>query len=107
MAAELREAIKNAAERIAKYVEDVSEMAVETQYVELGAASFAEAKLAARTVVKLDGDSQTVVPVQKGELKMDVDSGMFEVHQQNVQAAIEYRTKMMNALLSVLRGGSI
>ncbi len=107
MAAELREAIKSAAERIAKYVEDVSEMAVETQFVEVGAASFADAKLAARTVVKLDGDSQTVVPMQKGEVKLDVDTALFEVHQQNVQAAIDYRTKMMNALLGVLKSGGL
>lgn len=107
MATELREAIKTSAERIAKYVEDVAEMAVETQFVEIGAASFAEAKLAARTVVKLDGDSQTIVPMQKGETKLDVDTAMFEVHQQNVQAAIDYRTKMMTALLSVLRGSGL
>lgn len=107
MTAELREAIKSAAERIAKYVEDVSEMAVETQFVEVGAASFADAKLAARTVVKLDGDSQTVVPMQKGEVKLDVDTALFEVHQQNVQAAIDYRTKMMNALLGVLKSGGL
>jgi hypothetical protein len=105
MATELREAIKASAERIAKYVEDVSEMAVETHYVELGVASFDEAKLAARTVVKLDGDSQTVVPVQKSESKLEVNMAVFEVHQQNVQAAIDYRTKMMNALLTLLHNG--
>jgi hypothetical protein len=107
MAGELREALKSSAERIAKYVEDVSEMAVETHYVEMGAASFDQAKLGARTVVKLDGDSQTIIPMQKGEAKLEVDMGLFEVHQQNVQAAIDYRTKMMNALLTVLRGGTL
>ncbi len=107
MASEMREALKSAAEKIAKYVEDVAEMAVETHYVELGAASFDQAKLAARTIVKLDGDSQTVVPMQKGESKLEVDMAVFEVHQQNVAAATEYRTKMMNALLSVLRGGGL
>lgn len=106
MANELRDALKTAADRIAKYVQDAAEMAVETQYVELGAASFADARLAARTVVKLDGDSQTVVPMQKNDMgKLEVDLSVYEVHQQNVQAAIEYRTKMMNALLSVLRSG--
>ena len=106
MASELRDALKASAERIAKYVEDVAEMSVETSYVEVGAASFEAAKLGARTVVKLDGDSQTIVPMQKGDAKLEVDMGLFEVHQQNVAAAIEYRTKMMNSLLSVLRGGS-
>jgi len=105
MAGELREALKSAAERIAKYVEDVAEMTVETRYVEMGVASFDDAKVAARTVVKLDGDSQTIVPMHASDVKLEVDSGLFEVHQQNVQAAIEYRAKMMNALLGVLRGG--
>jgi hypothetical protein len=107
MASELRDALKASAERIAKYVEDVAEMSVETRYVELGAASFEDAKLAARTIVKLDGDSQTIVPMQKGDTKLEVDMAVFEVHQQNVAAAIEYRTKMMNSLLSILRGGSL
>jgi hypothetical protein len=103
----MREALKSAAEKIAKYVEDAAEMTVETQYVELGAASFDQAKLAARTIIKLDGDSQTVIPMQKGESKLEVDMAVFEVHQQNVAAATEYRTKMMNSLLSVLRGGGL
>jgi hypothetical protein len=57
--------------------------------------------------VKLDGDSQTIVPMQKGDTKLEVDMAVFEVHQQNVAAAIEYRTKMMTSLLSILRGGSL
>jgi hypothetical protein len=107
MAAELREAIKKAAEQVAKYVEDVASMKVETRYVDVsgaGVANFQDAMLGASTLVKLDGDSETVVPMQKGDIKLEVDSGLYEVHQQNVQAAIDYRAKMMNALLGVLRG---
>lgn len=104
MASELREAIKTSANRIAEYVKDVSQMVVETSYVELGAASFDGAKLAARTEINLDGDSRNVIPMQQGESKLEVDMAVFEVHQQNVSAAIEYRTKMMNSLLSLLRG---
>jgi hypothetical protein len=106
MANELREAIKTSANRIAEYVKDVSQMVVETSYVELGATSFENAKLAARTEVNLDGDSKNIIPMQQGESKLEVDMAVFEVHQQNVSAAIEYRTKMMNSLLSLLRGGS-
>jgi hypothetical protein len=32
-----------------------------------------------------------------------VDAIVFELHQQNVQAAIEYRARMMSSLLGVLR----
>jgi hypothetical protein len=101
---ELKDALKTAAEKVAQYVEDAAEMSVETLYVEMGAASFDNAKLAARTVVKLDGDSQTVLPMRKGEGgALVVDTGVFELHQQNVQAAIDYRAKMMESLLSLLR----
>lgn len=103
---ELKEALKSAADKIAKYVEDAAGMTVETAYVEMGAASFDGAKLAARTIVKLDGDSQTVLPMRKNEAgALEVDTVVFDLHQQNVQAAIDYRAKMMNSLLSVLRGG--
>jgi len=101
---ELKEALKTAAEKVAQYVEDVATMNVETRYVEMGAASFDDAKIAARTIVKLDGDSQTVLPMRQGEAgALAVDSAVFELHQQNVQAAIDYRAKMMNSLLGLLR----
>jgi hypothetical protein len=101
---ELKDALKAAAEKIAQYVQDAAEMAVETRYIEMGAESFDDARLAARTVVKLDGDSQTVVPMRKSEGgALVVDTTVFELHQQNVQAAVDYRTRMMSALLDVLR----
>jgi hypothetical protein len=101
---ELKDALKAAAEKVAQYVEDAAEMSVETRYVEMGAASFDNAKIAALTVVKLDGDSHTVLPMRLGEAgALVVDSAVFELHQQNVQAAIDYRAKMMNSLLGLLR----
>ena len=101
---ELKDALKAAAEKVAQYIEDAATMSVETSYLEMGAASFKDAKLAALTVVKLDGDSQTVLPMRKGEGgALTVDAAVFEMHQQNVQAAIDYRAKMMNSLLSLLR----
>ena len=103
---ELKEALKSVADKIAQYVEDAAGMTVETAYIEMGTASFDEAKLAARTSVKLDGDSQTVLPMRKNEAgSLEVDAVVFDLHQQNVQAAIEYRARMMDSMLSVLRGG--
>jgi hypothetical protein len=107
MASEMKEAIKNAADQIAKYVQDAATMAVETKYVEMGAAGFDEAKLAARSIVKLDGDSETVLPMKRTESGgLEVDAAVFELHQQNVQTAIDYRAKILNSLINLLRGGS-
>lgn len=101
---ELKQALKDAADAIAKYVQDAATMTVETRYVEMGG-DVEQAKLAARTTVKLDGDSESILPMKKtadGELV--VDTVVYEMHQENVQAAIDYRAEMLDRLLSVLRG---
>jgi len=100
---ELKEALKSAADTIAKYVEDAGNMTVETRYVEVGG-SAEQSKLAARTIIKLDGDSETILPMKKGpDGELTVDSAIHEMHQENVQAAIDYRSEMLERLLSILR----
>lgn len=106
MANELENALKSAATNVAKYVEDAATLQVETRFVEIGAdgsPDFDQAKPLARTVIKLDGDSATVVPVSKNEAGvMEVNNELFILHQQNVNTAIEYRARMLNALLGTL-----
>jgi len=108
MANELDTALKNVATSIAQYVKDASMMQVETRYVEIGDAGsteFDNAKPVARTVIKLDGDSETILPMRKNEAGTTVvDSELFELHQENVLTAIEYRSSILNALLSTLSG---
>ena len=101
---ELKQALKDVADTITKYVKDAAIMTVETRYVEMGS-EFTDSKPAARTMVKLDGDSETVLPMKKGpEGVLVVDTVMHDMHQENVQAAIDYRTKILERLLSILRG---
>ncbi|MGH2522992.1 MAG: hypothetical protein ACRDH2_10865, partial [Anaerolineales bacterium] len=105
---ELENAIKSTATKIAKYVEDAATMQVETKYVEVGAdgaaADFGAARPVARTIIKLDGDSETVIPMRKTEAGgLDVDSSLFDTHQRNVGTAIEYRARILDALLETLR----
>ncbi len=101
---ELKQALKDAADTIAKYVQDAATMTVESRYVEMGT-DFEMSKPAARTIVKLDGDSETVLPMKKGaDGGLVVDTVFHELHQANVQAAIAYRTEMLERLLKILRG---
>lgn len=106
MASELETALKNAATVVGQYVKDVATMTVETKYVDVGpdgAVDFNQARPVARTIIKLDGDSESVVPVRRNEAgASEVDSALFELHQQNVTTTIEYRARMLNALLSTL-----
>ena len=106
MAGEIETAMRQAAAKVAQYVEDVSEMRVVTSYVEVapgGDAGFDAAKPVARTVVKFDGDSETVVPVRPAEGgRLELDDALLGVHRDSVNAAIEYRARILNALLGAL-----
>lgn len=103
---EFETALKSAATQVAKYVEDAATLQVETRFVELNAAgngAFDQAKPVARTIIKLDSDSETILPMRKNEAGvLEVDDSLFELHQQNVNTAIEYRARILNALLSTL-----
>ena len=101
---ELKQALKDAADTIAKYIKDAATMTVETRYIDIGS-EFNQSKPAARTMVKLDGDSETVLPMKKnadGDLVMD--TVIHDMHQENVRVAIAYRTEMLERLLAILRG---
>jgi hypothetical protein len=106
MANELETAIRNAATSVAKYVKDASMMTVETRYVEVGAKGaekFEDARPIARTTIRLDGDSEIIAPLHMNEAGvLEVDSGLFDLHQRNVNTAIEYRARILNALLETL-----
>ena len=102
MAASLQESIKNVTAKIAQYVDDAATMEVVTHYVEVGGDD--TPKLGARSVVRLDGDSETTVPLQQGgDGALTVDEELFAVHQQNVDVAIEYRARMLESLLTTFR----
>ena len=107
MPTELETAVKAAAVKIAKYVEDAATLTVETRYVEIGGAEaqdFAAARAVARTIVRLDGDSQAVVPMRRTEAGgLEVDTGLFDAHQRNVATAVDYRARLLDALLEALK----
>ena len=99
-------ALKSAAASVAKYVQDAATMVVETKYIEIdskGLVNFEDARSIARTEIKLDGDSMAIVPMRRNDSGvLEIDANLFELHQQNVSTAIEYRARILNALLATL-----
>ena len=70
MANDLENSIRSAAEKIAAYVDNIATMTVETKYVKIdakGDTDFTQAKPIARTVLRIDGDSEAILPVRVGE----------------------------------------
>ena len=110
MATDLENSIRNAAQKIAEYVEDVSTMTVETKYVVVAAdeaVAFDAAKPIARTVIKIDADSESIVPmVETTPGRLEIDSTLLDLHDANVAAATEYRARMLTILVDLLKSYS-
>jgi hypothetical protein len=110
VAGEVENALRTAAAKVAAYVEDAGTMTVVTQYVGVGPngdADFANAKPIARTIVRLDGDSEAIIPVREaegGSGRMEPDAALLDLHERNVAAATEYRARILQALMSALPG---
>jgi hypothetical protein len=106
MANDFTTSLRNAAANVAKYVEDAAELEVVTKFVEVGgdaASDFESAKPVARTIIKLDSDSEIIFPMRAGAGgALEVDMTLFELHQQNVATTIDYRARILNALLSTV-----
>jgi uncharacterized membrane protein len=107
MASDLDNTIKNAVAKIAEYINDAATLSVQTEYVRIDGnekANFDQAIPAALTIIKLDADSRTVIPVRQAATgQLEIDTAIFEVHNQNVNTAIEYRARLVNALLEGLK----
>jgi hypothetical protein len=107
MADGLENALRTAADKIAQYVKDIAEMKVETLYVQIGAdgsGDFNQARPVAQTIISLDGDSRVVIPLRQPEAgRFEVDAALLDLHQSNVTTAIEYRARILNALLGALQ----
>jgi hypothetical protein len=108
MATDYTTSLKNAAASVAKYIDDAATMEVITKFVEIdssAAPDFDSARPVARTIIKLDADSETVIPMRKGASgALEVDSALFEIHQANVATAIDYRASLLDAMLSPILG---
>jgi hypothetical protein len=130
MPADVENALRNITTEIMNYVRGAAELRVETRYVEVtsgepGAAAAStvaaagdsatadrvrvaelrqQGQLAAVSVISLDGDSVSIVPVRQGASQtLEIDTALLDQHQRHLDSAIEYRSRILNALLSVLQ----
>lgn len=107
MASTLEKTIRSAAEKIAQMLEENATLTIRTYITPVGegAAAGSEPRvLIAETVIGLDGDYTTVIPVQRAESGLlERDEDLLASHQQHVLAAIDYRNKSLNALLDIIK----
>ena len=108
MATDLETTVRNAAQKFAQALADASELTVQTEYVEVGdggAVDFEQDRRPiARTVIKLDGDTEVIIPMTRTETgALERDAALLELHLSNVRSATDYRTDLLGVLLSIVR----
>jgi len=102
VATEIKGALRTAADKVSQFVGNAAELKVETRTLEPGAG--APSLLAARTVISLDGDNLSEVPATRNaEGKWEIDAVLHGLHMRNVEAAIEYRARMVGSMLALFR----
>ena len=107
MPSELENSIRSAAEKVAQYIADASNLEVTTSYVQIGAnaiaVDFSQAQPAASTLIKLDGDCKSIIPMRtSNDGTFEIDRSLFEIHERNVASAIDYRSRILNSVLGIL-----
>jgi hypothetical protein len=99
---DLGEALRSAAQELARQINDASELTVETKYIVLEESE--EPTLVARTTIELDGDTEVVIPMRREASGALVrDEGLLEFHLGNVENAIAYRANLLDTILEVAR----
>ncbi len=103
---DLATALKKAGEELAKQISDASELQVETKWVladEKGDVDWNAAKPAARTTIKLDGDSELIVPMSKEGDTLVVRKDLLALHEANVANARAYREKLYDMIYTAAK----
>lgn len=101
---DVNEVLRQSAERIARYIDDLAEMRVTTTLIEptTGRKGINEVATVQSTI-RLDGDSQSTIPLTNDEKGNPmVNSELYELHQMNIKAVTAYRAQTLQALLTIL-----
>jgi hypothetical protein len=113
MPTQLETDVRRAAEKLAKMLADASDVTIQTNYIEIDAnatvdmtdeATIKQSKPAAFTQIMLDGDNLTIIPMRRTtEGGLVIDETLLDLHTQNVDAAIEYRARAIEALAGAVK----
>jgi hypothetical protein len=102
---DLREALRNASQKLAAALNDLQALQVETRWVELKNNAFdeKEARLVASTRIELDGDTSVVLPMRDENGSLTPDQALLDLHKESVASAVEYRTMLLKMITDFVR----
>lgn len=102
--------MRTAMANIAKFVQDVGTLSVQTGYVTVGETTmhgsnrtseeltFNTALPVAATIIRFDGDCREIIPMRVVDGQPEIDTALLELHERSVARAIEYRARILAAL---------
>lgn len=105
MAESWENAVKDTAQKLAEALKDAATLSVKTDYIEAAPPGGQQSTpITLTTTISLDADSVNSVPVVRVEGSgLQVDPALHQIHETNVQAAIDYRMRILNALLDLIK----
>lgn len=99
---DLGEALRNAAQELARQITDASELTIETKFIVIEEGE--EPTLVAKSTIQLDGDTTLTIPMRREASGALVrDEGLLELHLGNVDNAIAYRANILETILETVR----
>lgn len=111
---QIENTVNRVVEKIGAVVNNALTLSVETWYLtvdgEEGAAGAAgkpefdtKSRPLAKTEIKADGDSKSVVPMRQGDNgRLEIDPQLLELHHKNVQIAREYRAEIVSSFITLI-----
>ena len=103
---DLQAALRQAAASLAHQISEATALEVKTLWVEVsddGAYKFEDARPVASTRIELDGDTTLTIPMRRENGVLVRDDDLLELHLGSVSNAVEYRYKILDAILNVVR----
>jgi hypothetical protein len=104
MASAWEQSVQDAAQKLADAIRNAAELRIDTIFTEPATANQPQKDLLTlSSTFQPDGDSSNQVPVQVTPAGVVADPALYQIHLQNVNAAIAYRKELLSSLLSALQ----
>ncbi|NJM39876.1 MAG: hypothetical protein HC853_03420 [Anaerolineae bacterium] len=104
MAEQWEDTIKSMAQKLAETIRDATELTVETSFVRVTDDPNAKPLAVLKSTIKLDQDSAVSVPVVMGaDNTYSVQRELYDIHKTSVDSALEYRARMVAALVEAVK----
>lgn len=110
LSAELQQSLNETIKSLLAALKDASELTVETYIFPIGDEATKKedykGQIVARTRFEIDGDTSAGLPAvvnEKGEITGGINKEILELHNQNLERALTYRTELLKSAQDLVK----